>query len=152
MTDEIYLIGSLRNENIPEVAGTLRSYGVNVFDSWYAAGPEADDCWRDYETQKGCSYREALEGYAAENTFNFDLKHLKRCAGAVLVMPAGKSAHLELGFIRGLGKPGWIYFDETPERFDVMHRFATRVYFDLEALASAILFTLKNIPQEAHRL
>lgn len=152
MHEDIYLIGSLRNPNIPVMASKLRGHGISVFDSWYAAGPDADDCWRDYETAKGCTYQEALDGWAAQNVFNFDVQHLKRCNGAVLVMPAGKSAHLELGFIRGLGKPGWIYFTEIPERFDVMHNFATAVHFDVDELAADILCTLHNFDEKEYIL
>ncbi len=45
----IYLIGSLRNPNIPAIANELRTLGYEVFDDWYAAGPEADDYWKSYE-------------------------------------------------------------------------------------------------------
>jgi len=40
---KLYLIGSLRNPRVPEVAEILRWNGHLVFDDWYAAGPEADD-------------------------------------------------------------------------------------------------------------
>lgn len=53
-------------------------------------------------------------------------------------MPAGKSAHLELGYVIGTGKPGWILFDQDPERFDVMHNFATGVHFKIETLIEEI--------------
>ena len=130
----VYLIGSLRNPKVPELGNYLRTQGVEVFDDWYGAGPEADDCWQKYETERGRSYLEALDGHAAWNTFNFDHRHLSRCAACVLVMPAGKSGHLEFGFFIGLGKPGYVLFDAEPERWDVMYRFAQGVYCDKELL------------------
>jgi nucleoside 2-deoxyribosyltransferase len=66
--------------------------------------------------------------------FEFDKFHLDRCDAAVLLMPAGKSAHLELGYMRGKGKPGFILFDEEPERYDVMVKFATDIFFKKEDL------------------
>ena len=93
---KIYVIGSLRNPEIPEIANKLRSVGHEVFDDWYAAGPEADDYWHSYELKKGKNYKEALEGYAARNVFNFDKTHLDRNEMAVLVLPAGRSGHLEI--------------------------------------------------------
>jgi nucleoside 2-deoxyribosyltransferase len=54
-------------------------------------------------------------------------------------MPAGKSAHLELGYIIGQGKPGYILFDKMPERLDVMHVFANGVFFDVEELGQTLL-------------
>lgn len=122
----IYLIGSLRNPRIPLIANELRQAGFEVFDDWYAAGPEADDKWRDYERGRGRTYREALGGEAARNVFAFDRRHLERASAVVLALPAGKSGHLELGWILGKGKPGYVLLD-SPERWDVMYQFATGV-------------------------
>lgn len=130
----IYLIGSLRNQKVTEVASSLRKEGFDVFDDWMAAGPEADDYWQKYETEKGNNYEEALKGYAAKHVYEFDLFHLNRCDIAVLLLPAGKSGHLELGYFIGRGKPGFILLDKHPERFDVMYQFASGVYYELESL------------------
>ena len=54
----IYVIGSLRNEQVPNIANKLRKAGHEVFDDWYAAGPEADDYWQTYEKGKGHVYHE----------------------------------------------------------------------------------------------
>lgn len=124
----IYLIGSLRNDAVPRVAEVLRIAGWDVFDDWYSAGPEADDYWQRYETNRGHTYREALRGYAADHVFKFDRTHLDRCDVGLLILPAGKSGHLELGYMIGRGKPGYILLDKTPDRFDVMYRFATDVF------------------------
>ena len=131
----IYLIGSLRNPGIPKIAAKLREAGHEVFDDWYAAGPEADDYWQKYETARGHNYKEALEGYAANHVFSFDKHHLDTNDIAILALPAGKSGHLELGYMIGQGKKGYILFDETmPDRWDVMYLFATGVYFTLDSL------------------
>ena len=129
----IYLIGSLRNPKIIETAEKLRAAGHEVFDDWYAAGPEADDYWRDYEKAKGHTYKQGLQGYAAKNVYNFDKHHLDRNDMAVLVLPAGKSGHLELGYVIGSGKPGYILLDD-PERWDVMYQFAKGVFYSVEEL------------------
>ena len=130
----VYLIGSLRNPKITELAKSIRKVGFEVFDDWMAAGPTADDAWRDYEKQRGHSYGEALCGHAAKHVFAFDYKHLLRCDIAVLLMPAGKSGHLELGWCLGKGKPGFILFDKEPERYDVMYQFAHGIFFKERAL------------------
>lgn len=130
----IYLIGSLRNPHIPEIAADLRAAGLDVFDDWHAAGPEADDCWQRYEQNRGRSFAEALEAPHALHVFEFDMTHLLLAEAAVLVAPAGKSAHLELGWMLGQGKPGYVLLDGEPERFDVMYLFATAVCTDLDSL------------------
>ena len=138
MSKVIYLIGSLRNPEIPKIGDYLRGLGFEVFDDWFAAGPEADDWWQKYEKGRGHSYPEALKGYAARHVFEFDLHHLGRADLGVLVLPAGKSGHLELGYLIGQGKPGYVLFDKEPERFDVMYQFAKGVYYDLRELGSAL--------------
>lgn len=132
--NSIYLIGSLRNEAIPDTAATLRSIGLEVFDDWYAAGPEADDYWRTYEKRRGRSYSEALKGHAANHVFEFDKLHLERCDAALLVLPAGRSGHLELGYTAGLGKKTFILLDQEYDRWDVMYRFATEVFMNKEEM------------------
>ena len=142
---ELYLIGSLRNDNIPIIAGELRKSGIGVFDDWFAAGPIADDSWQEYEKGKGVSYDRALKGYAANHVFSFDLHHLNRVDGGILSLPAGKSGHLELGYLCGLGKPCYVLFDKEPERWDVMYQFASGgVFFDTGLLAQQILRDFKS--------
>lgn len=127
MSRNIYLIGSLRNPGIPALASRLRASGHSVFDDWYAAGPGADDAWRDYERGRGNDLPRALRGEAAHHVYNFDIDHLKRCDTAVLLCPAGRSAHLELGWVLGQGKEGYVLTDD-PDRYDVMYLLATGVY------------------------
>jgi hypothetical protein len=67
----------------------------------------------------------------AKHVFEFDKLHLDRTDAVVLLAPAGKSGHLELGYTIGKGKPGFILYPEEPsERWEVMTQFATAVFFD----------------------
>lgn len=137
----IYIIGSLRNERIPEIARAIRNTGIEAFDDWYAAGPEADDYWKAYERSKGSSYGSALRGWAANHVFDFDKFHLDRVDAGVLVTPAGRSGHLELGYVAGKGKPTYVLFPdgEPDERWDVMYQFASGgVFFSVEDFINEI--------------
>ena len=135
----IYIIGSLRNENIPIIGNKLRDAGWDAFDDWYGAGHEADDKWRDYEQgYRQRPLRDSVYGYAATHTWEFDKRHLDRCDIAVLVFPAGRSGHLELGYFVGSGKPGFIYIPEVPERYDVMWHFATDIFQSDEELIQGL--------------
>lgn len=125
----LYLVGSLRNPRIPHIAKLLRDeLNVEVFDEWWAPGKTTDEEWQAYETARGRSYLQAIGGYHAKHVFEFDKHHLDRAAAAVLAYPAGKSAHLELGYMVGRGKPGYIILDGEPERWDVMTQFATGIF------------------------
>ena len=134
----IYLIGSLRNPEVPKLAGILREAGVEVFDDWYAAGPEADDKWMEYEKARGHNMGQALNGWAAQHVYEFDKTHLDACDVAVLAMPAGKSAHLELGYCAGKGKRTIILMAGEPERFDVMYNFADHVVYSIGELLEVL--------------
>jgi len=126
----IYVIGSLRNPAVPKLGNALRKLGLDVFEDWFASGPETDDWWKKYEQGRGRTYGQALKGYMAPHVFEFDKYHLDRTDGAVLLHPAGRSAHLELGYTLGKGKPGFILFPKEPqERWDVMAQFATEIFF-----------------------
>lgn len=131
----IYVIGSLKNTAVPEVAEYLRSLGHDVFDEWYSAGPEADDYWQAHCEMRGLNFREALASPHADCVFEFDKRYLQLADTVVLVLPAGKSGHIELGWALGQGKRGYILFDGEPERFDVMYKFATGFAYTWEQLA-----------------
>lgn len=130
----IYLIGSLRNDNVPELAVEIRELGFEVFDDWFSPGPEADDFWRKYEKKRGSTYKQALNNWAGKHIFEFDKYHIDRADIGILYMPAGKSGHLELGYMIGKGKRCFILFDKEPERWDVMYQFAEDVFFDKKDL------------------
>ena len=143
---KVYIIGSLRNERVADRAAMLRSLmapGTIVFDDWLCAGPHADDAWRDHEKARGNSFIEALNEPAAKHVFAFDKHHLLDSDAVVLIAPAGKSAHLELGWSLGKGKPGFILLDD-PERWDVMYQFATAVTDDIAHLANMLDGAMNN--------
>ena len=126
MSKSLYLIGSLKNERIPILAQRIRKDNpdLEVFDDWYSAGPDADDCWKAHQRSKGLSYREALEGPAARNVFSFDKTHLDRSSHALLVLPAGKSGHMEIMYAAyGVGAKTAILLDPEDVRWDVMYQF-----------------------------
>lgn len=134
----IYIIGSLKNERIPFIAREIRELGFEVFDDWFSPGPEADDFWRKYEKIRGSTYKEALSNWAGKHVFEFDKHHIDRADIGILIMPGGKSAHLELGYMIGQGKPCYIFFDKEPERWDVMYQFAKDVFFSKEELIAEL--------------
>lgn len=138
MINSIYLIGALKNTKIPLIGNSLRAEGYDVFDDWSSPGPEADQFLLKYEKTRGHGYKEALKGYAAQHNFQFDKFHIDRCDAAVMVMPCGKSGHLELGYVIGCGKPGYILFESEPDRMDLMYNFATDIFFSEEELISTL--------------
>lgn len=123
---KLYLVGSLRNPRIPELAKRLRLElpGFEIFDDWYAAGEKADDYWKDYEQKRGRTYEEALKGYSAKHIYEFDKHHIDTSSHVLLVLPAGKSGHMEITYAQyGAKKKTAILLDQDDIRWDVMYQF-----------------------------
>lgn len=133
----VYIIGSLRNPRVPEVAVALRAIGWDAFDDWYSPGPDTDIHWQAYEKARGRTFKEALAGYHARHAFALDERHIERCDVGLLVLPAGKSAHIEFGVFRGMKKPRYILMDGEPEKYDLMYRFTTDVFMSVDEMLFA---------------
>lgn len=134
----IYLIGSLSNDKIPDIENKLRENGYDAFAQWFAAGPDADSWWKKYFGNKGYTLAQMLKMAFVQTAFNFDKKHLDAAAAAVLILPAGKSGHLELGYMLGKGKPGFILLENEPDRVDLMYGLATGLAYSVEELCEQL--------------
>lgn len=112
-----------------------------MFDLWWGGGHEADLWWTRYEKIRGRSYKEALYDTYASHIWEYDKHHLDTSDLGLMVHPVGRSAHIELGYLVGQGKPTYIYFDRDPlvdDRWDVMPRFVNDVFFDMDELTTAM--------------
>ncbi len=129
---KLYLIGSLRNAFVPELAKRLRENcpDTEVFDDWFAAGPRADDHWKEYEQARGRNYIDALSGYSAGHVFDFDRSHLDSCTHSLLVLPAGKSGHMEIMYAQyKVGAKTAILLEQGADpRWDIMYKFIDNVF------------------------
>ena len=137
-TTKVYIGGALANPEIVRITALLQDNGISAFSEWYTPGAEADVKWRDYEIALGYDYRTALKRPAAVNTFTFDKRHIDECDTFLMVLPCGKSAHMELGYAIGKGKRGIIYMPNEPERWDVMYGFADRIVMTDKELLEAL--------------
>lgn len=117
----VYVGGSMRNrKGVLEVAKALEEAGVETFHSWINPGEETDDKWQEWQKSLGRDYFAAMKDPHVANVFNFDKLWLRKSDAFVMVGPAGKSAHAELGFMYGCGKPTVVLMEEEPERWDIM--------------------------------
>ena len=108
----IYVASSWRNQYQPAVVDELRSYGHEVYDFKRDEGAqfqwsEVDPHWDLWDLK---TYQKGLNHARAEKGFSSDMRALERADLVVLVMPCGRSAHLEAGWSIGRGKPTCIYF------------------------------------------
>ena len=138
MPRRIYVVGSLKEPGVPHVAAALRAEGHYVFDDWHGAGPQADRYWQEYEQRRGRTYIEALHAPAAQHNFQFDKKWLDWADTAVLVMPAGKSGHMEGMEVQKHGEFHVLFPGEEPESWDLMYLLADGVHLGLDTLLPAL--------------
>lgn len=142
----VYVASSWRNPIHTAVCAALRSAGVDHYDfknpaggtgfSWREVKPEGAPVGiaakgADWETAE--EYLEMIEHPRAIAGFHSDFAAMNRADTFVLVLPCGKSAHLELGWAVGAGKRTAILL-EDPVEPELMYRmvdYMTPSLFDL---------------------
>ena len=92
-----------------------------------------DPDWRDWTT---ADWRDGLKHPAALDGFAADLEGMQWADCCVLVLPSGRSAHTEAGWMSGQGKPVLVYAPtlDTP---DLMHSLFQGIHDDLDELLDA---------------
>ncbi len=110
---KIYVASSWRNELQPTVVQALRGFGYEVYDfknppdSAGFGWEELDGAWKSWTVEQ---YRKALAHPIAEAGFKADFDAMRWADVCVVVMPCGRSAHLEAGWFCGQGRPCWFYY------------------------------------------
>lgn len=111
---KVYVASSWRNPLQPLVCKTLEAAGIDYYDfrhpeegesgfHWTHVGMPTYELRRNYEvpTVPVEEYLRGLQHPIAQRGFKFDFDAMKSCDTCVMVMPCGKSAHLELGWFTG---------------------------------------------------
>lgn len=106
----IYVASSWRNEYLHRgTVEVLRAAGHEVYDFRNPRPGEHGFAWGQidpaWQTWSVSQYRDALKHPLAVAGFASDKAALDWADCGVLVMPCGRSAHLEIGYIAGQGKP-----------------------------------------------
>ena len=105
---KIYLASSWRNEGQPDMVKFLRDLGHDVYD--FRNPPdqagfrweEIHSDWQDWTPQR---FHEALLHDRAIEGFQADYRAMIASDVCVLLLPCGRSAHLEAGWFCGMGRP-----------------------------------------------
>lgn len=132
-TEYVYVASSWRNPIQPAVCAALRSAGIDHYDFKNPEGGTGFS-WKEVKTGstpgvagKGSDWEQvgdylsmvnhprAIQGYAS------DFAAMERADTFVMVLPCGKSAHLELGWAVGAGKLTAILL-EDPVEPELMYR------------------------------
>ncbi len=134
----IYVASSWRNEDRHQAAvAALRDDGHDVYDFRNPPHGMGGFHWSridpDWEAWTPEAYREnLLNSDIAAHGFMTDFRAMRWADTCVLVMPCGRSAHLELGWCSGAGKRTAILLDDgEPE---LMNLLADHICINLDDL------------------
>ena len=116
---KIYVASSWRNQYYPEVVAKLREAGHEVYD--FRNPPHGGNGFRWTDIDENATnwtfeqYAEGLHHPKAKRQFAADLDALNWADTCVLVLPSGKSAHTEAGWMAGAGKRVIAFIPEFTE-------------------------------------
>lgn len=146
----IYLASSWRNGFHGETLEALRSWGHQVYnfkarEASPAGGPvatafswaEIDPAWQAWKPH---AYRELLTTHPrAASGFLGDMRGMEWADTCVMLLPCGRSAHLEAGHMKGRGKRLVIYFPNGDrEEPDLMYLMADNIAIGTDDLRAAL--------------
>ncbi len=138
----IYVASSWRNMIQQATVHTLRAAGFDVYD--FQNPPNgAGFGWEQIslghskplhvgdnvvvDLSNTVDYLRALEHPRAVEGFNADMDALKAAEIVVLVLPCGRSAHLELGWAVGAGKRTCVYAPEETMTPELMYKMVDHI-------------------------
>lgn len=144
----IYVASSWRNNKQPDVVRALREAGHSVYDFKNPAPgehgftwSEIDPDWKNWTPEK---YIAALENQIAEHGFGRDFSAMQWAHACVLVLPSGRSAHIEAGWFVGAGKPLVILVEKMEP--ELMYKMADAVCVSIgEVIALLTNLTTKAL-------
>ncbi len=124
---KIYVASSWRNKYQQSVVETLRSMGHEVYDFRNPPNGDKGFAWSDidenWEAWSTDEYDQALSHPIAERGFKNDFDGMKWADCCLMVLPCGRSANTEAGWMKGVGKEVYIFQPEKcePELMYKMH-------------------------------
>ena len=137
----IYVASSWRNQYYPEVVQRLREVGHEVYDFRNPPHGDAGFHWTDIDPNAPdwtyAQYAEGLHHPLAERQFQADIDALTWADTCVLVLPCGRSAHTEAGWMAGAGKRVIAYIPEMVEP-ELMYKLFAGVAGSLEELVDKL--------------
>lgn len=142
---KIYLASSWSNaETVRALARYLEEEGFEVDAFCRATDQRFSFHWSEFvDTEEELQQYDALSflsDHRVQRAFEEDKRWLDWADTVVMVMPCGRSSHLEAGYGKGQGKRLFIYGEFVKGEFDVMYGFADGLYRteDLDGLVSAL--------------
>lgn len=105
----IYVASSWRNASQPGIVQFLRDCNHQVYDFRNSPHGRGGFTWSqidpEWQAWKPSDWRKALDHPLAVDGYRSDMDGMEWADACVVVLPCGRSAHLEAGWFAGKGKP-----------------------------------------------
>ncbi len=132
---KIYVASSWRNLVQPNAVGILRRLGHEVYDFKNPGVDKHGFSWKEidptWELWQAPEFIWALRSPVAEEGFRQDREAMEWADTCVLLLPCGRSAHLEAGYMKGLGKKLFIVLEgpgQGPLVPELMYKLADHIF------------------------
>jgi hypothetical protein len=146
---KIYIASSWKNENkVLAMADILRDRGYEVFAFVDPEGrPGGYDNFvfhagiiekRLGRSRNTFNFVEFVKFPESQRAFKSDKAGLDWADTCILLLPSGRSSHIEAGYAKGQGKKLYIYGSLPLGEFDCMYGFADGVYNDFDKMMKDI--------------
>ncbi len=143
---KIYIASSWKNQQtVLKLAEYLERYGFEVDAFCRSSDKRYAFHWSELvDNEDDLAHYDAIEMLADPRTqraFKEDSKWLNWSDCVIMLMPCGRSSHMEAGYAKGQGKLLYIYGAFPKGEFDVMYGFADGLFRteDIDKLVSVLL-------------
>lgn len=148
----IYLASSWRNMQQPALVAALREDGHEVYDfknpkpgdvgfSWKQVGYDQDFIAQgDVTLNHLTEYRRALRHPRAIEGFASDFDAMKWADTFVLLLPCGRSAHIEAGWAAGAGKPVHVLLSTDKFEPELMYLLCAEIHQDADVMRHVLRY------------
>ena len=153
---KVYVASSWRNSLQESVVAALKQCGYEVYDfknpapgnhgfHWSEIDPE----WQSWTPEQ---FRHHLSEHPlTDQGFGFDMAALAECDICVLVLPCGRSAHLEAGYAIGAGKETIILLSPGDEP-ELMYKMTPYICTSMAEVIQCLTQITEEQPDEVDRL
>jgi hypothetical protein len=147
----VYVASSWRNSFQQSVVAAIRGIGMEVYDFRHPSEGDYGFSWSQCASKDDLlsprRFRDVLSLAVPQAAFKKDMTALAGADVTVLVLPCGRSAHLELGWAAGHGQRTIVLFDDPISEPELMYLACTDLCIDL----ADVLLTLRRWDDDGYR-
>ena len=146
----IYISSSWKNQEQPFLVEELRKRGHKVYDFRHPCGRDDNNVWIPVSNSLGLSFyyennclnresfRKMLTDKNAINRFNEHFKAMQDADTCILLLPCGRSSHVEAGFMNGQGKRVFVMDTSNVATPELMYLMFDDYFHDYDDLFRAV--------------